>query len=267
MGIFSLDDYLWIAALIGQILLLCALFWRGSYRSFPVFTTYIAWVTISDPLLMLVLAFQPHGNNSLYYRFYFPFEIIQYALECGVLLEIASEVVRPARRVVPKNTLLLLVGIMAAVASVAFVFAAHANAFTFGRSKIFAVILSIDTTMAILRLLTFLLIAGFSQMLGVTWKHHVFQLTSGLAFYAALTLALEIAGNHLSSGGGYRHDYYTYQHLRVAGYLCTLYFWCYAFIKKEAPRKEFSPQMASFLLSISGNTKRHRTALARSRHE
>jgi hypothetical protein len=123
----------------------------------------------------------------------------------------------------------------------------------------------VNATMAILRLTTFILIAGFSQLLGLNWKNHVLQLASGLAFSAVVTLIVEVAHSELRGGPNYARQYFALDHLRIAGDLCTLYFWCYAFVKKEAPRKEFSPQMARFLVSISGTAQKQRTALARTR--
>jgi hypothetical protein len=140
--------------------------------------------------------------------------------------------------------------------------AAQLNASTLAHTRSFMVA---DTTMAILRLATFVLIAGFSQLLGLNWKNHVLQLASGLAFYAVITLIVDFAQSHLRAGPSYDSTFNAIDHLRIGGYLCTLYFWSYAFAKKEAPRKEFSPQMARFLVSISSTAQRQRAVLARTR--
>jgi hypothetical protein len=264
MHFTSIDDYLWAFGMAGELLLLAILIFRGSYKIFPVFTAYIVWLAISDPLLMLVLASHHNQGGHLYSRVYFVFTLIQYAIELGVLLEIASVVLRPAKQIFSLKFLLVFGASMAIIAFGAFLITADINAATLVHPRTDFVV---STTMAILRLVTFLMIAGLSQLLGLSWKNHVLQLTSGLAFYAVVTLIVELGHSYLRAGPRYGQEFYALDHLRIGGYLCALYFWCYAFVKKEAPRKEFSPQMARFLVSISGSTKRQRAVLARTRDQ
>lgn len=263
MHLVSLENDLWLAGVVGELLLLAVLLLRRSYRSFPVFSAYVAWLLISDPLL-LVLYWHYGVAGTVYSHTYFTFNCIQYCIELAVLFEIAENVLRPAKNLVQKKALAGIGIFILLGALVAFLIAAELNASTLAHSRIFQVT---NATMAMLRLAVFVLIAGFSQLLGLNWKNHVLQLTSGLAFYAVVTLIVELGHSHLRAGPDYSYNYYALEHLRVGGYLCTLYFWCYAFAKKEAPRKEFSPQMVSFLVSLSGSTKRQRAVLARSRDQ
>jgi len=113
-----------------------------------------------------------------------------------------------------------------------------------------------------LRIACFAVIAVFAQMLGIGWKNHVLQLATGLAFYGAVDLAVQLAHATIASGGSvslYRTEYRWLDELRVVSYLSTLAFWCWSFARQEAPRKEFSPQMARFLVSIAGEAKRDRS--------
>lgn len=265
MHLSGIDGFLWALANIGQPLLLAILIFRGSYKIFPIFTAYIVWLTISDPLLMLVLSLHSDPTHQVYYRAYFVSNIIQYVIELAVLAEIAMEVLRPASNLYSRNVLLsILAGAALFVAIGAFLFTAHVNSATLTHPRTYMVV---NTTMAILRLVMFLLIAGSSQLLGLNWKNHVLQLASGLAFYAVITLIVELSHSHLRKGPAYVSSYIALDHLRIGGYLCTLYFWCYSFAKKEAPRKEFSPQMTKILVSLSGSAKRQRAVLARTRDQ
>ena len=47
----------------------------------------------------------------------------------------------------------------------------------------------------------------------------------------------------------------------AASYLGTLLFWTWSFAQQEEVRKEFSPQMQNFLLSIAGSTRSNRIGL------
>jgi hypothetical protein len=203
-------------------------------------------------------------SGPYYFQAYYSSSVVEYVLELGILLEIAAIVLRPAKRSFPKGIFLSLLGTMLATGIISFFFAAHVNAATLADRRTFVVI---DTTFAILRLVIFLFIAGFSQVLGLSWKSHVLQLATGLALYSLVMLAGELAQSQLHASPFYDARYTYWSEIEVAGYLCTLYFWGYAFAKKEAPRKEFSPQMTKILVSLSGSTERQRSALARTRDQ
>ncbi|MGC2501646.1 MAG: hypothetical protein WA400_05950 [Silvibacterium sp.] len=264
MDVSSLDNIFWVAGVVGHVLLLAILFRRRLYRMFPVFSIFVLWAVISDPLLYLVLSAGHGGFNHYYFQTYYAFSILEYLLELGVLLEIAANVIRPAKQSFQRGVLYFFLGAILVIGLGSFFFAARANAVTLTDHRTFIVI---DTGFAILRLVIFLLIAGFSQVLGLNWKNHVLQLATGLAFYSLVMLVGELAQSQLRAGPIYTAQYSYWSKIQVIGYLCTLYFWCYAFAKKEAPRKEFSPQMTKILVSLSGSTKRQGSVLARTRDQ
>lgn len=255
MHVSGLDSALWALGFIGELLLICVLFFRQLQRVFPIFTAYLLWVLVSDPILILVGS-NPHTSYR-YPQVYFAFSIVQFVLEVSVLVEIAAIVMRPAKGSLPKAALISLASIVFLIGIIGFFFATHLNASTLTHPR---TIFVADCTMAILRLTTFLVIAALAQVLGLGWKNHVLQLASGLAFYAAVTLIVEIGHSHLRAGPDYAAQFFALDRLRVAGYLCSLTYWCYSFARKEAPRKEFSPQMAQLLVSMGGSAKRHSVA-------
>lgn len=259
----NLDNIFWVIGVVGDLLLLWILFRKKLYKTFPVFSIFILWDALSDPILLRVAAHYGVSSNY-YFQAYYAISVLDYLLQLGVLLEIAAIVLRPATRFFSKGALASLFATMLAAGVISFFFAAHVNAATFADRRTFIVI---DTTFAILRLVIFLFIAGFSQVLGLSWKSHVLQLATGLALYSLVMLAGELAQSQLHSGPFYDARYTYWSQVEVAGYLCTLYFWGYAFAKKEAPRKEFSPQMTKILVSLSGSTERQRSALARTRDQ
>lgn len=261
MHVSGIDTALWLAGVIGEALLVYILFIRGIYRNFPVFFTWICFVLLLEPTFYWLLV---HTSESTYYKVFFALNFPQYLLEVGVLAEIAFNVIQPVRKALPRG-LVIASGVAVLVIVIAgFLVATHTNASTLADPRAFTVI---NTTMAILRLATFILIAGFSQVLGLNWKNHVLQLASGLAFYSVVTLIVELSHSFLRGGPSYHANYIALDHLRIGGYLCTLYFWCYVFAKKEAPRKEFSPQMTKILISLSGSTERQRAVVARTRDQ
>jgi hypothetical protein len=254
MQALSLDSALWIAGVVGEVVLLSILIMRKAYRTFPVF---VAWISLSILLEPVYYWLVHHLSADTYLKVYFALNFPQYLIELGVLVEVAVNVLRPVNKALPKAILYFLAIGTAIIGLVAFFVAAHLNAATLSHPRSLIVM---TTTMAILRLVTFLLIAALSQVLGLGWRNHVLQLASGLAFYAAVTLIVELGHSKLRGGPDYARQFYALEHLRIAGYLCSLTYWCYSFARKEAPRKEFSPQMTQLLVSISGSAKRHSVA-------
>jgi hypothetical protein len=252
-----LDDVLWAAGATGELLLLGILIGRRIYRTFPIFCIWIAFVLLLEPTFYWLLN---HASARTYYQTFFALNFPQYLLEACVLLEVASTVLQPVRKSLPKGVLFFVAILMVAIGTVGFLVAAHLNAATLAHTRSFVVL---NTAMAILRLVTFLLIAAFSQVLGLGWKNHVLQLASGLAFYSAVTLIVELAHSHLRAGPSYASDYYMLAHFRVLGYLCALYYWCFCFARQEAPRKEFNSKMSDFLVSMSGMAKQQQSVVAR----
>jgi hypothetical protein len=259
VSLSDIDNVLWAASALGELTLLGILIYRRIYRSFPVFFIWVTFIVLLEPTFFWLLH---HTSARTYYRAYFALNFPQYLLEAGVLIELASHVLHNVRRSLPKGILFAVAGSMVVIGIVGFAIAAHVNASTLAHPRAFVVL---NATMAILRLVTFLLLAAFSQVLGLGWKDHVLQLASGLAFYAAVTLIVELAHSHLRAGPDYASEYYMLAHFRVFGYLCSLYYWCYSFSRQEAPRKEFNSKMSELLVSIAGAAKEQHPIVVRKR--
>src|SRR5208282_5823664 len=107
----------------------------------------------------------------------------------------------------------------------------------------------ISFTVAILRVAIFAGIAGFSQFLGIGWKHHVLQIATGFLAYSIAVLVVELLHRH--TGFASLPIYHIFDQFRIITWCMVLGYWSYILSRAEAARKEFSPQMAEFLVSIS----------------
>src|ERR1700752_4907764 len=202
MHVSGIDTALWLAGVAGELLLVIVLLARRSYRTFPIFFSWICVVLLLEPTFYWLLL---HPSSTTYYRAFFALNFPQYLLEIGVLAEIALNVVRPVKKTLSRGLLITFGIAVAAILGAGFVAAAHVNSATLVDPRSFIVV---NTTMAFLRLATFLLIAGFSQLLGLNWKNHVLQLASGLAFYAVVTLIVEIGHSSLRAGPNYAQQFF-----------------------------------------------------------
>jgi hypothetical protein len=102
-------------------------------------------------------------------------------------------------------------------------------------------------------------------MLGITWKNHLVRLAAGLAFYSAVSVVVQLTLSHLpqSNHALYNSDYSLLSRTQVIAYLGTLAFWVWAFLQKDAPRREFTPQMEKILVTIAQTAQRNRVSLSR----
>jgi hypothetical protein len=262
MHVSDLDHLLWIASDAGQLALLLVLVIRRLHRSFPLFAAYVSWQLISDLLLFLAISGSVGFLRRNYTATYYSLNVVTYLLELSVLVEIGSNVLRPARKVLSQKVLYLLLSSILAVGVIYFLLVEWLKAAQFANLRIFLIA---DETSAILCLVIFLLVAAFSQILGLTWKNHVLQLATGLAFFSLIDLVSQLMLNRLAAGPAYASQYRFWGRFQTVSYFCTVFFWCYAFLKQEAPRKEFSPQMQKILVQLSGSAKRQTAVLARSR--
>jgi hypothetical protein len=252
-----LDTVLWGAGFFAEMLLAGILIAKKTYRTFPLFTVWVLLNILSD---LISYFFIRTANGQTFAIVDFTQFLLLFVIELSVLGEIAVNVIRPARGGLTNQLLLVLLLAVLAVGVGGFLFAAHANTATFAHPR---AVFVVNSSVAILQLLTFLLIAGFAQLLGLGWKNRTLQIASGLAFYAAVSLIATSLQNNLHGGPDYYTDYHSLSQFIVAGSICSLYYWCFAFVRKEAPRKEFSPQMAQFLVSITGSTKTHPAVVSR----
>jgi len=105
-------------------------------------------------------------------------------------------------------------------------------------------------------MLIFVVTAGFAQVLGIGWKNKVLQLATALSFYSAVDLILSLVQSHFGPSR-------SLEQIRSVNYLLELCFFVWVFTTKEVRRREFSPQMEQFLVTLAGRAKLARTTLVR----
>jgi hypothetical protein len=118
----------------------------------------------------------------------------------------------------------------------------------------------VQQTTAILRVLFFLVLAGGSQLLSIGWRDRELQVATGLGIYSLVSLAVSL----WRSNEGVWSQYILTNRLLTASYFCSLLYWAFSFAQKEAERREFTPQMQSFLLAVAGNARATRMNLSNS---
>jgi hypothetical protein len=247
----SLYYLVFLLGFLAEFALLGVLLVRREYKTFPVFTLYIAFQISSDLLVGVLSARPDHTPARIMGLLLLPF---QYFLEMAVLLEIGWHLVKPVQSSLPPKIMKVFgyLTIIALSAGALLAWQVNPDA----AQALEKLKFRLDLTVGVLRMILFVITAGFAQMLGIGWKDKVLQLATGFSFYSAVDLIGSfIQSQHGSSGA---------DPLRVGGYLIELGFFLWAFTTKAVERREFSPQMQEFLVTISGRARNARAAIARS---
>ena len=243
-GIFTL------LGVIAEISLTVVLVVRRQYKTFPIFTLYVAFNSLSDLGVGALLALYPvHFGRSLI----FGLMPLQYLFELGVLLEIAWHVLRPVHASLPRGCVRAFGVVLALAMLGGVVLALH---FDNTGNTIQDVRVPLDLTVGLLRMLIFGATVAFAQMLGIGWKNKVLQLATALSFYSAVSLIVSMVERY--SGRTKELD-----GLVTVAFVVEFGFLLWAFTTKEVRRREFSPQMEQFLVTLAGRAKLARTALVR----
>jgi hypothetical protein len=242
-----------------QALLCIVLFRKRLARLYPIFVIYLLINLAGDPLSWLW-----NGYSEGYRRYYFVITLLDYVLQLLIVFEIGKNVLRPSKRSIPFPIApIAAVGVLLC-ALVAASFSRQVQAV--GTGNLIHLSLRVTLGLAILKLLLFAGLAAFAQVLGIGWKSHVLQLATGLAFFAGVSLLIQIASSHVPSVNEtlYMHDLDKLMQVQSAAYNLTLVFWIWAFSRNEAPRKDFTPQMQEVLVTIAQSAKRTRLSVTRS---
>jgi hypothetical protein len=250
MGLQALYAAFDLLSVLGEIGLLVVLVLRRQYKIFPVFSFYVAFSVLNDIAIgALLVVFSAHIAQSAALAL-LPLE---YLIDLAVLLEIAWNVLRPVHASLPPGSLRVFLAGVALSLLGGMLLAYH-----FGNTgdKIEDIKVPLDLTVGLLRMLIFVATAAFAQLLGISWRNKVLQLATGLSFYSAVDLVVSLVGR-------YSGDSSALESIRVLAGALEMGFFVWVFTTKDVERREFSPQMEQFLVTLAGRAKHARTVLAR----
>ena len=234
-----------------EIALVVLLLRKSAFRTFPVFSTYLVW----DVCENLGLYFVSRTHPASYFVAYLAVLAIDSAFMFAVLVELAWSVLRPFRSALPRGAIVVVALLMGALFALIWPFA-HSTAYSlYGPQS--RMLLHIQQTVGIMRILFFLVLAGCSQLLSISWRDRELQIATGLGFYSLIAVAVSI----LHAGQTAGPMYHLLDELVLASYVGCLMYWIFSFAKQAAPRREFTPQMARFLLAVAGSARSTRVSL------
>jgi hypothetical protein len=251
----SLEATAFFAGNVAEAVVVAMLVYRRAWRKLPFFCIYSLNCLIGSLVYSVV---EHRFSARAVFNTYFYESILDFALQFCVLVEVAWSVFRPYQKSLPRSTVWVL-GILIAGAGLAIW--PFTNAVAPGHSVAvieWRLLLRLQQTVSVLRVLLFVLLAGCSQLLSISWKDRELQVATGLGFYSLASLTVTLWHSHQTTAA----QYVGLEGLLAPIYLCSLLYWAFSFAQKEAERREFSPQMQSMLLAVAGAARSTRISLA-----
>lgn len=248
----SLDVVLTFTSIGTEIALVILLLRKHTFKAFPIFCAYLVWDILDNVALYSIFRLHP----ASYFLAYLTVLAIDSVFMFSVLVELAWSVLRPLRSAMPRRTL-VAVGVLMAIACAAIWPFVHSIAYShYGPQS--RLLLHLQQTVAIMRILFFLVLTACSQLLSINWRDREMQIATGLGFYSLVGVAVSM----LQAGLVASPLYNDLTLLAATSYIFSLIYWLASFSKEVAPRREFTPQMQSFLLAMAGAARSTRISLA-----
>jgi hypothetical protein len=251
----SLDTILWLSGFTTEVVVVALCIKGRLFRITPVFCWYLVWGLFIDPVTFFSAA---KFSSEQYFKIYVGQLIVDSIFQFAVLVELGWAVLRPIRSSLPKHSVIILAILITLAGAVIWPISAQLLPKNLQPSG--SLLVHIQETFAVLRVVIFLALAGFSQLLSIGWRHRELQIATGLGFYSMFSLGISLIHGHQAVG----HSYHLLDQLGVASYVCSLIYWIVSFAQQEEQRHEFTPQMRSFLLTVTGAARGTRVALANS---
>lgn len=251
----DLDNKLLFAGMVAEAAIIGLLIYRRVWRTLPIFCIYVIWGLIADAVGYLMQRHFSGVSSHGYLISYVITAALDRALQFGVLFELAWSILSPLRPSLSKRTPLLIGILIVAVGAAVWPFTgAHGLD---QLAPVYRILLRLEQTTAILRILFFLALAACSQLLSIGWRDRELQVATGLGIYSLVNVAVDVLRQHQDTT-----NYNGLNRIVVASYICSLLYWGFSFAQKEAARREFTPQMQGFLLAVAGNARSSRMALS-----
>jgi hypothetical protein len=239
-----------------QIGVIASLVFRKIYKTLPLLSSYLVWALLAQGLSLIL----PRFANVNFERAFLTISTIDAAFMFCVLVELSMSVLKPIRSSLPRWTFILVGGFFAAAFVLVWSFAKPPDLGRWG--PVTQHIIHIDITTSVLQILFFLALAGFSQLLSISWRDRELQVATALGFYALVGLSVTLM--HMNQGAGNADQYHRLDQIVTGSYIASMVYLIVSFAQKVPERREFTPQMESFLLALAGQARTTRMAMTNS---
>jgi hypothetical protein len=240
MNLSTLAGALWAAGFIGHAALFSVLIYRRRWREIPVFTAYMAFQSVLTPVLFAIYR---HGSLFWYARVYWSSAVLDFALQVGIVMEIAYIVLRPTGTWVRDAKKLFFLsgggGVLLAAGLAWIVSPPAAN--VLDRWEVRG---NLFTSLVICEL--FVLMTMTANRLGLGWRSHVMALGQGLTAWASVAVLIDA----LHSYFGTEREFAVLEHVRMLVYLAALVYWGVQLWLDEPARQPISDELQRHIIAL-----------------
>ena|SRR5215469_4701046 len=240
MNFSFLDNVLWAAAFVANVALLLVLVRKERWREFPVFTS---WIMFQVLLNFALFSIYRYGSARLYEIVYWSSVVLDFALQIGVVFEMARIVLRPTGTWLrDARSRFLLFGSLGALLAAGIAFVVHPSAY--GSLDAWEIRGNLFTSMCICEL--FLVMMMSANRLGLQWNHHVMGLSRGLTAWAMVSFCVDALQGLL----GRAPVFTMLDQTRNIAWIGAVIYWSVIFWKPQAERLPLSPAMQKYLIEL-----------------
>lgn len=240
MNLTILDNVLWATGFLGHVALFSILVLRGRWRTFPIFTTIVAYHAMVTIVLFSTFRL---GLDNVYRVLYWAAAVGSFVFQLALIYEIARVVLRPTGTWVQdaRRSFLLWSGLGVLVAFGAAWAVRPAASSSLSTLEVRGILFN-----SLLTCEVFLAMSAAANRLGLPWRSHVMALGQGLTAWSLVALIIDAA--HIALG--WSRDFAVLDHIRMLVYLGALGFWIVAFWLPEKKRAPISPDMREYLVAL-----------------
>jgi hypothetical protein len=203
------NHLIWVAGLLGHLLLLGVLFARKRVARFPWFTLLIVFYLLRSVGLVAALHFSGHPAHLFATTI---LDLTDVLLQCAVLAELTWLALRPlgVLRRVTLPLLLLASGVVMVL-----------RLAPAGHFSLRAFLVLMHFLISVLMVEWAIVLAFLLRPMRLSWRAHVVAISLGFGLYSAALLA---GGGYFTTGREMR-DYVFFSFFRIAVYLLVVVFW------------------------------------------
>lgn len=240
MRFSSVAIFYWVGGFVADLALFLVLLIRGRWRHFPVFTLWIAFMLVRSSVLMYLYQ---HEAKHWYTIVYDTGLVLDFALQLGIVLEIAWILLRPTGSWVRDARLQFAAGGLAGIA-VAGLFTWWITPPATSVRLMWQVRSNLFTSMVICEL--FVVMTMVANRLGLGWRNHVMAIGQGLTAWSTIMVVKTALESYL----GTQHHYSQLEQVHSVTYLAAIFWITVQLWRDEPERKSISADLYQYILAV-----------------
>lgn len=235
-----LANIYWAAGFGLTLVLIFVLLWRGRWRTFPIFTVWLAFLAIEMGLLFFIYL---HGSRNMYAIFWVAGSWIDFALQLGVVFEVARIVLRPTGTWI-RDARSQFISAGLAAAGVSALLAWWVSPPAWSHRYAWQIRSDLFTSLVICEL--FVVMSLTANRLGLGWRSHVMAVGQGLTAWSAVMVIRVTLESYL----GTRHFYTQLEQVRQVAYPLAALWMAIQLWRQEPERQPISADLQEYILAL-----------------